>query len=149
MITKYGFSSKLGPIVYGHDQGEVFLGRDISQGRNYSEGVASEIDNEIRSLIDRAYQQASDIIQTNMEKLELVAKYLIEFEKIDAQEFEQLMTLGYIEKEPEVVTTEEIEEPISESLDEVVSDEVVVEAANETLSDEVISEEIAEDDNNL
>ena len=55
MITRYGFSEKLGPIVYGHDNSEVFLGRDYSQGRNYSENVAAEIDGEIRELIDTSY----------------------------------------------------------------------------------------------
>ncbi len=55
MVTRYGFSEKLGPIVYGHDDAEVFLGRDYSQGRNYSENVAAEIDGEIRELIETGY----------------------------------------------------------------------------------------------
>ena len=62
MITRYGFSEKLGPIVYGHDNSEVFLGRDYSQGRNYSENVAAEIDGEIRELIDTSYENAKQIL---------------------------------------------------------------------------------------
>lgn len=91
MITRYGFSEKLGPIVYGHDNSEVFLGRDYSQGRNYSENVAAEIDGEIRELIDTSYENAKQILLSHREQLDKVAHYLMEHEKIDGEDFYKLM----------------------------------------------------------
>lgn len=100
MVTKYGFSEKLGPVVYGHDESEVFLGRDYSQGRNYSENIAAEIDSEIRELIETAYERAKDILQCHIDQLHLVAKYLMKHEKIDGSDFEKLMK-GEIAFEPD------------------------------------------------
>lgn len=91
MITRYGFSEKLGPIVYGHDNSEVFLGRDYSQGRNYSENVAAEIDGEIRELIDTSYENAKQILLRHRDQLDKVAHYLMEHEKIDGEDFYKLM----------------------------------------------------------
>lgn len=91
MITRYGFSKKLGPIVYGHDNSEVFLGRDYSQGRNYSENVAAEIDGEIRELIDTSYENAKQILLNHRDQLDKVAHYLMEHEKIDGEDFYKLM----------------------------------------------------------
>lgn len=91
MITRYGFSEKLGPIVYGHDNSEVFLGRDFSQGRNYSENVAAEIDGEIRELIDTSYENAKQILLNHRDQLDKVAHYLMEHEKIDGDDFIKLM----------------------------------------------------------
>lgn len=91
MITRYGFSEKLGPIVYGHDNSEVFLGRDYSQGRNYSENVAAEIDGEIRELIDTSYENAKQILLNHRDQLDKVAHYLMEHEKIDGEDFIKLM----------------------------------------------------------
>ena len=91
MITRYGFSEKLGPIVYGHDKSEVFLGRDYSQGRNYSENVAAEIDGEIRELIDTSYENAKQILLSHRDQLDKVAHYLMEHEKIDGEDFYKLM----------------------------------------------------------
>ncbi len=91
MITRYGFSEKLGPIVYGHDNSEVFLGRDYSQGRNYSENVAAEIDGEIRELIDTSYENAKQILISHRDQLDKVAHYLMEHEKIDGEDFYKLM----------------------------------------------------------
>ena len=91
MITRYGFSEKLGPIVYGHDNSEVFLGRDYSQGRNYSENVAAEIDGEIRELIDTNYENAKQILLNHRDQLDKVAHYLMEHEKIDGDDFIKLM----------------------------------------------------------
>ncbi len=98
MVTKYGFSDKLGNMVYGHDEdGEVFLGRNISQSRGYSETIAFEIDKEVRSIIDTAYKQAIDILNEHMDKLKLIAEYLLEHEKIDQLEFDSLMEKGFVE----------------------------------------------------
>lgn len=91
MITRYGFSEKLGPIVYGHDNSEVFLGRDYSQGRIYSENVAAEIDGEIRELIDTSYENAKQILLSHRDQLDKVAHYLMEHEKIDGEDFYKLM----------------------------------------------------------
>ncbi|MEG0272239.1 MAG: ATP-dependent zinc metalloprotease FtsH [Hydrogenoanaerobacterium sp.] len=91
MVTRYGFSEKLGPIVYGTDDSEVFLGRDFGQSKNYSENVAAEIDSEIREIIDNAYERAREILSSHMEQLHKVAKYLLRYEKIDGEVFKRLM----------------------------------------------------------
>lgn len=94
MVTRYGFSEKLGPVVYGNDHSEVFLGRDFNQSRNYSEEVASEIDNEIRDMIENAFDLAKTTLTDHMDQLVLIAETLIRCEKIDAADFESLMTTG-------------------------------------------------------
>ncbi len=91
MVTRYGFSEKLGPIVYGNAEQEVFLGRDISQGRGYSEEVASEIDEEVRRLVGEAYQKAEEILRTHDEQLCAVAAYLVRHETMDGEEFARMM----------------------------------------------------------
>lgn len=92
MITKYGMSNILGPISYGSGNQEVFLGKDYSHVRNYSESTAAEIDSEINKIIIDAYERAEDILRSNIEKLHRVSNYLIEYEKIDGALFEKLMT---------------------------------------------------------
>ena len=114
MVTKYGFSEKLGPVVYGHDDAEVFLGRDYSQGRNYSENIAAEIDAEIRELIETSYEKAKDILEGHKDQLHMLAKYLLKHEKIDGEEFEKLMKKPVIWDGDEVVlpeTDSEAEKP--------------------------------------
>jgi len=98
MVTKFGFSKKLGTMVYGNNNsgGEVFLGREISQSRGYSETVAFEIDTEVRAIIDKAYNHATDILTQHKDKLVLVAEYLIAHEKIDQNEFKSLMENGFV-----------------------------------------------------
>ena len=91
MVTRYGFSSRLGPVVYGEAQGEVFLGRDMGHQRNYSENVAAEIDEEVRMLIDQAYSRAEELLKEHYDQLDLVAKYLLIHEKVNADTFKQLM----------------------------------------------------------
>ena len=92
MVTRYGFSEKLGPIVYGTDSTEVFLGRDINSSRNYSENVAAEIDTEVRKIIENAYEKAKKILEEHVDQLHFLSKYLLKFEKIDADEFEKIMS---------------------------------------------------------
>lgn len=94
MVTRYGFSEKLGPVVYGHDQSEVFLGRDFNQSRNYSEEVASEIDAEIRNIVEDAFRLAKETLTEHMEQLVLIAETLKRCEKIDAEDFDSLMKTG-------------------------------------------------------
>ncbi len=92
MITRYGFSENLGPVVYGHAQEEVFLGRDFNNARDYSEAVASEIDTEMRKIIDIAYKRAKVILGEHMEKLHELARYLLACEKMDGPDFKRFMS---------------------------------------------------------
>ena len=94
MVTRYGFSERLGPVVYGGDPGETFLGRDLGQGKGYSEAIASEIDNEIRDIVDEAYETARRILTEHMDELHKVAGVLIEREKISGADFNTLMQGG-------------------------------------------------------
>jgi cell division protease FtsH len=91
MVMEYGMSEKIGPISFGKEQGEVFLGRDIGHSRDFSEEVASMIDKEIKSLIDEAYRRAETILSENENKLHEVAKALLEKEKLTAKEFNAIM----------------------------------------------------------
>lgn len=91
MVMEYGMSEKIGPISFGKEQGEVFLGRDIGHSRDFSEEVASMIDKEIKSLIDEAYRRAETILSENENKLHEVAKALLEKEKLTAEEFNAIM----------------------------------------------------------
>ena len=91
MVTRYGFSDRLGPIVYGQDESEVFLGRDLGHSRDYSETIAAQIDEEIRAVIDDAYDRCENILTEHMDQLHKVAEFLYEFEKINGADFERLM----------------------------------------------------------
>ena len=91
MVTRYGFSEKLGPVVYGQDEGEPFLGRDFNHIRDYSENVAAEIDSEVRDIIDTGYETVKELLTAHMDQLHLVAAYLMEHEKIDGATFDKLM----------------------------------------------------------
>mgnify|MGYP000806520382 FL=1 len=127
MITRYGFSEKLGPIVYGHDNSEVFLGRDYSQGRNYSENVAAEIDGEIRELIDTSYENAKQILLNHRDQLDKVAHYLMEHEKIDGEDFYKLMNGESLDDSTAA--------PVSENSDTAPADcEDTAEATSDNLS---------------
>ena len=90
MVTKYGMSERLGTIVFGSGQEEVFLGRDWAQQRNYSEETAGIIDEEVKRIVDKAYQIARQILNENIDKLHIVASILLEKEKIDGEEFEAI-----------------------------------------------------------
>jgi cell division protease FtsH len=90
MVTEYGMSDKLGPRTFGKREELVFLGREIHEQRNYSEKVAEEIDNEVKSLIQRAYDTAKKILSENKERLKLIAERLIAKETIEEDEFEAL-----------------------------------------------------------
>ncbi|MBU5425510.1 ATP-dependent zinc metalloprotease FtsH [Tissierella pigra] len=90
MVTHYGMSQKLGPMTYGTDDEEVFVGRDFGRARNYSEDVAAAIDKEMRELIDTAYNQAEKLLAENMDKLHKIAEVLLEKETIDGKEFEEI-----------------------------------------------------------
>ncbi len=90
MVTRYGMSEKVGTIMLGSSQQEVFLGRDFAQSKEYSEETAALIDEEVKSIIDFAYRKAAEILQANMDKLTAVATVLLEKEKIDGEEFDEI-----------------------------------------------------------
>lgn len=90
MVTKYGMSEKLGNLILGDESDEVFIGRDFGHTRNYSEEIAAEVDNEVRSIIDASYEKAKSILKENMSKLHKIAETLLEKEKIEGAEFEEL-----------------------------------------------------------
>ena len=90
MITHYGMNEKLGPMTYGTDDEQVFMGRDFGRTRDYSEQVASTIDSEMRKLIDNAYNKAETLIRENMDILTRIAEALLEKETLDAKEFEEI-----------------------------------------------------------
>jgi cell division protease FtsH len=90
MVTKYGMSDKLGPIVFGSDHEEVFLGRDFATSRNYSEQIASLIDEEVKAFIEKGMDRAKEILTRRRALLDKVSETLLEKEKIDGAEFEKL-----------------------------------------------------------
>ena len=94
MITKYGFSERLGPVVYGTSQEETFLGRDFAQGKGYSENTAAEIDSEMRDIIDEAYETCRRTLTEHIDQLHALAKALMEREKLNEQEFNTVMAGG-------------------------------------------------------
>ena len=91
MVTKYGFSETLGPITYGSDNSEPFLGRDMGHIRDYSETTASAIDTEIKTVISNAYQKTERILKEHMDKLHEVARFLFVNEKMSGDEFREVM----------------------------------------------------------
>ncbi len=101
MVTRYGMSDEIGPIMYGSSNHEVFLGKDYSNVRNYSEQIASDIDKEIRKIIGDSHKRCHDIIENNIEKLTVVAEYLIKNEKVDGETFLKLMKDELVEADDE------------------------------------------------
>ena len=91
MVTKYGMSERLGPICYGSDNNEVFIGRDMGHMKNYSEKVAAEIDEEIQKIVGRGYQKTEQLLSEHMDKLHKVAQFLFVNEKMSGAEFKELM----------------------------------------------------------
>ncbi|MBQ2847995.1 MAG: ATP-dependent zinc metalloprotease FtsH [Clostridia bacterium] len=102
MVTKYGMSEKLGPISFGGENHQVFLGKDYSNVRNYSESVASQIDEEIESIIRNAYGRTEKILTEHIDKLHIIAQNLFENEKMSGEEFAEIMN----ETKPEESTAE-------------------------------------------
>ena len=94
MITRYGFSERLGPVVYGTSQEETFLGRDFGQGKGYSETTAAEIDSETRDIIDEAYETCRRTLTEHIDQLHALAKALMEREKLNEEQFNTIMAGG-------------------------------------------------------
>lgn len=97
MVTRYGMSEKLGPINYTSGSSEVFLGRDMGHGRDFSESTAAIIDAEVLSLVKEGYNKAEEILKKYMDKLHEVAKYLIKHEKMDGEAFEKVMEGTFVD----------------------------------------------------
>jgi cell division protease FtsH len=91
MITRYGMSDTMGPMVYGENEGEVFLGRSVTTHKNVSEATLQKVDAEIRRIIDEQYARARKLIEDNRDKVELMAKTLLEWETIDADQISDIM----------------------------------------------------------
>jgi cell division protease FtsH len=133
MITVYGMSENLGPITFGKSsEQQVFLGRDISRERNYSEEVAYAIDKEVRSFVENAYKKTQELLKENLEKLHLIAQALLERETLEGEEVEQLIKEGKITEKPslsvevkEASTTSAAPEAISFPLSEPTAEQPV------------------------
>jgi len=106
MVTKWGLSERLGPLTYSEDDGEVFLGRTVTRHKNISDDTAHAIDEEIRSVIDRNYQRAEQILRDNMDKLQAMAEALIKFETIDNEQIDDIMT-GRPPREPQDISSDQ------------------------------------------
>lgn len=130
MVTRYGMSDVIGPINYGGDHQEVFIGRDYGHVKNYSEETAAKIDEEVSRIINDAYKRTEKILSEHMDKLRLVALTLIEREKINKEEFIQLMEKGSIDDNEE-------ENPDSAERSDATSDAISVEKSEEETSDEI------------
>lgn len=119
MVSKYGMSDELGPVVYSDDNNEVFLGKDYGHVNNYSEATSARIDEQIEKMMRKAYSQTESILKTHYDKLELVAETLIKNEKISGDEFTQLMENGFI-----------ADEKVSENKEVQAEDTEIVDAEN-------------------
>ncbi|AFZ54879.1 ATP-dependent zinc metalloprotease FtsH3 [Cyanobacterium aponinum] len=91
MITRFGMSERLGPVALGRQNGNVFLGRDIASDRDFSDSTAAMIDEEVKKLVDVAYQRAKDVLQNNREVLDTLAQMLVEKETVDSEELQELL----------------------------------------------------------
>lgn len=127
MVTRYGMSEKLGTVLYGsgHSDTEVFLGRDFNSSKNYSEKIAAEIDDEVRNIIEEAYERCKKILSEHIDKLHLIAGYLLRAEFMDADQFKAAMEndltfdeIDEILKEKERKSREENEKKLLEEQEE-------------------------------
>ena len=109
MVTKYGMSDELGPVRYGQESGEVFLGKDMGHSRDYSEETAAKIDKIVLDIVKGAYSKAENLLKENINKLHQVAQYLIKHEKMHNDDFEAVMNGTFVEVEEPEEDTEETE----------------------------------------
>lgn len=126
MITKYGMSDILGPINFGSDNQEVFIGRDYGHVKNYSEETANKIDEEVTRLINEAYGRCKDILSEHLDKLNLISNELMKKEKLNKDEFKVLMENGFIAAENDSASKETTVD------EEVTAIEETAEAADDT-----------------
>ena len=134
MIMQYGMSDAIGPIAYGEENHQVFLGRDFNRDRNYSEDIAGQIDREVRRHIEEAYEACRRIIVENRDKLDLIASALLERETLTAAELEELMTKG-------VITEKEEDPDDTEGIAVTIPVDVVIDDATQTSEEAERTEE--------
>ncbi|MEK4176906.1 ATP-dependent zinc metalloprotease FtsH [Aeribacillus sp. FSL K6-1305] len=121
MVTEFGMSEKLGPLQFGSSQGQVFLGRDIQSEQNYSDAIAYEIDLEIQRIIKECYEKAKRILTENRDKLELIAKTLLEVETLDAEQIKHLVEHGSLpDKSEQKAASENVKKEENTQKDEAV-----------------------------
>ncbi|BBU37773.1 MAG: ATP-dependent metallopeptidase FtsH/Yme1/Tma family protein [Bacillaceae bacterium] len=121
MVTEFGMSEKLGPLQFGSSQGQVFLGRDIQSEQNYSDAIAYEIDLEIQRIIKECYEKAKRILTENRDKLELIAKTLLEVETLDAEQIKHLVEHGSLpDKSEQKAASENVKKEENNQKDEAV-----------------------------
>ena len=100
MVCEWGMSEKMGMVEYGEHEDYVFLGRDISRARDYSEATAEQIDQEVRRLIDESYQLAKHTLISNRDTLETIAKALLEYETLDGSQIKEIIDHGRLINPP-------------------------------------------------
>ncbi|MBE6816048.1 MAG: ATP-dependent zinc metalloprotease FtsH [Ruminococcaceae bacterium] len=145
MVTRYGMSEKLGPVLYGKDNDEVFLGMDYSHTKNYSEAYANTIDDEVKRILTECYNKCEQLLTEHNDKLVLIAETLIKNEKINGARFLELMDENYDpekdkenEKKTVEETTENAETKTEETVEVKADEEVVTENPVPMLSDDVV-----------
>ena len=142
MVTKYGMSEKLGPVLYGKDNDEVFLGMDYSTTKNYSDAYANIIDDEVKRILSECYSKCEELLTVHNDKLTLIAETLIKQEKIDKDLFIKLMDENYDPDTVEDVSEEKVE--ITEE-NEIVSEDVISEETTVVEEIEAVSDEVSEE----
>ncbi len=142
MVTKYGMSEKLGPVLYGKDNDEVFLGMDYSSSKNYSEAYANIIDDEVKKILSDCYSKCEELLTVHNDKLTLIAETLIKQEKIDKELFLKLMDENYDPEKDEEISEESIE--TSDEAD-VVSENIVSEETESSEETEATADESSEE----
>ncbi len=144
MVMEYGMTDALGPISFGKEDGEVFMGRDFGRTRDFSEEVASKIDREIKALLDEAYERTETILKENIDKLHDVAKALLEREKLTAEEFNAIMegkTLAEFDAEKIVLDSPKEKNDVPVEENSISSNDKFKDWNVETLNDEVSTDE--------
>jgi cell division protease FtsH len=117
MVTRYGMSEKLGPMALGHQQGQVFMGRDFNNQPDYSDEIAFQIDKEIRRIVDESYDTAEDLLVRNRTLLDKLSKDLIEYETVDAEHLKRLIEEYAVAEAPQKVGTALGKESLMKTVD--------------------------------
>lgn len=146
MVTKYGMSEKMGPMVYGDSDDEVFLGNSITTKKNYSEEIAYEIDKEVREIVENAYAECKRILKENMDKLHYVAKGLLLYETLDSEQFMQAFNEELSLDEKDVFAKRE-ESKVVIDIEEDIQEESNEEEKNNLNNSKLDEFKLPEDDN--
>jgi cell division protease FtsH len=150
MVTQWGFSEKLGPLLYAEDEGEVFLGRSVTQTKHMSDDTVRLIDQEVRALIDRNYERAKKILEDNMDIMHAMKDALMKYETIDAGQIDDLMNRSETVRAPQGWTDSEVKpaEPTAKAPDAKVEEDKVEETKSEEAKGETKPDsEQSQDDN--